>query len=167
MTLYYKKNLIPFFSYSVQVPIVAIFLIFIVITLGVIIGYRYQQNVIEVIVQQEKAANKFGFCWEDIDQVLDQVKNDCNEVKLAWLKGEKENLEEKIATLINATLSLTVFGGLNPVEVLRKNNKKFQKRFDTVVALVKKDGLETVKGQPLNVLLSYWGKAKQIASSRK
>ncbi len=124
-----------------------------------------KQNVIEVIVQQEKIANDFGFCWENIDQVLEQIKSECNEVKFAWLKGDKANLEEEIGDLINATLSLTVFCELDPVEVLSQNNKKFQERFDTVVALAKKDGLETLKGQPLTVLLSYWEKAKQMTSS--
>jgi uncharacterized protein YabN with tetrapyrrole methylase and pyrophosphatase domain len=118
-------------------------------------------NVIEVTIHQEKIANDFGFCWKNIDQVLEQIKNECNEVKLAWLREDKENLEEEIGDLINATLSLAVFCNLDPVKVIGKNNKKFQKRFDTVVALAKEDGLETLNGQPLHVLLSYWEKAKQ------
>ena len=124
-----------------------------------------KHDVIETIIQQEKIANDFGFCWEDIDQVLDQIKSECNEVKLAWLRGDKENLAEEIGDLINATLSLTIFCDFDPIDLIEKNNKKFQARFNTVVALAKKDGLDTLKGQPLVVLLSYWEKAKQLTGS--
>lgn len=123
-----------------------------------------QQNVIDVIVQHEKIANDFGLSWANIDQVLEQIKNESEGIKSAWLKENKENLEEKIVDLINATLSLAVFCNLNPTELLDKNNQKFKKQFDIVVALAKADGLQTLKGQPLPVLLSYWKKAKQIAA---
>ena len=121
----------------------------------------FKQDVLEVVIQQEKTANDFGFCWEDIDQVLEQIRSECDEVKQAWENVDKENLKEEIGDLINSTLSLAVFCKLNPIEVLAENNTKFQKRFDTVVALAKADGLENLHGQPLEILLGYWNKAKE------
>jgi uncharacterized protein YabN with tetrapyrrole methylase and pyrophosphatase domain len=122
-----------------------------------------KQDVIAVVVQQEKTANAFGLSWDNIDQVLEQIHSECDEVKQAWTNGDQENLKEEIGDLVNATISLAVFCQLNPVEVLAENNTKFQKRFDTVVALVKADGLESLHGQPLETLLGYWNKAKEIA----
>lgn len=124
-----------------------------------------KQNVIEDIIHQEKIANDIGFTWENIDQVIEQIKSECEEVKQAWLKCDNENLREETGDLVNAALSLIIFCGFDPIEVLDQNNKKFQKRFEAVVALAKEDGLDTFKGQPINVLLSYWEKAKKIASS--
>lgn len=124
---------------------------------------QVKQNVIEIIMRQEKTANDFGFCWENIDQVLEQIRSECEEVKEAWEQGNKKNLKEEIGDLINAVFSLAIFCELNPVEVIAENNTKFQRRFDLVVALAKADGLEDLHGQPLEILLGYWSKAKEMA----
>ncbi len=120
------------------------------------------QDVIAVIAEHEEKAKAFGFCWDNIDQLLEQIHSECNEVKQAWLRGDVTSLEEEIGDLITATVSLAIFCNFNPQETLAKNNQKFQKRYDTVVSLVQADGLENLQGQPLSVLLSYWQKAKEM-----
>ena len=121
-----------------------------------------QKNALDDVVEQEKIANDFGFCWQTIDQVLEQIRSECNEVKQAWDHQDIENLKEEIGDLINAALSLAVFCKLDPVQLMTENNTKFQKRFNKVVALAKADGLDNLHGQPLEVLLSYWDKAKKL-----
>ncbi len=124
-----------------------------------------QQDVLGVVTQHEQIARDFGFVWDNIDQILEQIQSECLEVKHAWLRGDQKNLEEEIGDLINATISLAIFCDLNPTETLAKNNKKFHKRYQTVVSLVQSDGLDDLKGQPLSVLLNYWQKAKEMCLS--
>ncbi len=118
------------------------------------------KNVFSTITTQEKAALQFGFYWENIDQILEQIKSECLEVKEAFLKKDPAHLKEEVGDLINATISLSIFLGLDPENTLQNNVEKFQKRYDKLVQLVEQDGLKSLKDQPVDVLLSYWNKAK-------
>jgi uncharacterized protein YabN with tetrapyrrole methylase and pyrophosphatase domain len=112
------------------------------------------------IMQQERDALDFGFYWESLDQLLDQIRSECNEIKEAWIKGDQGHLKEEVGDLMNATVSLAIFLKLNPEDVLSDNVGKFQKRYDKLVKLVAIDGLKDLKDQPMHVLLSYWDRAK-------
>ena len=86
--------------------------------------------------------------------------SECAEVKEAWVKGDREHLEEEMGDLLNAAVCLAIFCGLDPEKTLVKSTEKYQKRLDKVMELVKRDGLENLRGKPIEVLLGYWKKAK-------
>lgn len=118
------------------------------------------------IMVQEKESLEFGFYWENIEQLLEQVKSECDEVSEAYLKNDHKHLKEEIGDLINATISLSIFCNIDPKEVLIESIEKYQKRFDTLVELVKKDGLENLKNKSMEVLMSYWFKAKKTTAAK-
>ena len=114
------------------------------------------------VEKQEIAANNFGFAWQTVDQLVEQIHSECIEVQEAWEKKDIPHIQEEVGDLMHATICLAVFCGLDPHETLSKSLEKFQKRFDSVVALAKKDGHESLHDQPFDVLMAYWNKAKKI-----
>lgn len=123
------------------------------------------EDLFKKIQQQEEEALNFGFYWESIDQLLEQIQSECREIKEASLLDDRAHLKEEMGDLINATISLSLYLGLDPFKTLKNNIEKFQQRYDRLVHLVKEDGLQDLKGKPLTILLSYWNKAKQKNTS--
>lgn len=119
------------------------------------------KNLIKWIEEQEKNALAFGFYWETIDQLLEQITSECKEVKEAWEKNDKKHLQEEVGDLMQAAVSLAIFCQLDPEETLQNSILKFQSRYEKLIECVHKDGLPHLKGQPSSLLLHYWRKAKQ------
>ncbi len=119
-------------------------------------------DLLQKIIKQEKTAAEFGFYWENIEQLLEQIQSECAEVKEAWLNQDNAHLKEEVGDLINATLSLCIFLKLDPFETLSESVEKFQQRYDALVKLVNQDGLSHLKNKPLDILLDYWNKAKKV-----
>lgn len=117
-------------------------------------------NLFKQIELQERAAKEFGFYWEKIDQILDQVKSECDEVLAAWEKTDRSHLEEEVGDLLQAAISLAVFCDLDAEAVLKASIEKFQKRYDDVVKFAKEDGLEHLQNQSFDRLMDYWNRAK-------
>lgn len=122
---------------------------------------RKQLDLFTKIEEQELQAKQFGFYWENIDQLLEQIQNECQEVKEAAENQDQHHLEEEIGDLLLAATSLAIFCKVNPSESLSKSVAKFQKRYDTLVALAQKDGLTHLHHQPFDVLMNYWQEAKK------
>ena len=123
-------------------------------------------SLLETFVEHEKNNKDFGFYWENLDQILDQIRSECDEIKDAYLKNDAEHIQEEVGDVINAAISLCVFLNLDLEETLQKNLQKFENRFNIMVELVKKDGLKNLQGQSSKTLLEYWEKAKKIANSQ-
>lgn len=116
------------------------------------------------ITEQETEAKEFGFYWEHIGQLLEQIRSECNEVEESAKKNDRAQLQEEIGDLLSAAISLAVFCQMDPQETLLKSIEKFQKRYDALVSLVKKDGHENLHQQPFDVLMHYWVAAKKITT---
>jgi len=108
----------------------------------------------------ELESKNFGFYWENIDQIIDQVTSECREVVEAYNSGDKEHLEEEVGDLVHAAISLTVYCGFDPKKTLQKSVAKYEKRYRSVVEFAKNDGYETLQGMDFDTLMKYWNKAK-------
>jgi uncharacterized protein YabN with tetrapyrrole methylase and pyrophosphatase domain len=120
-------------------------------------------DILSKIVEFEKANERFGFYWQNIDEILAQIHSECDETKEAWSKGDKQHTQEEVGDIIHAAICLCVFLGFDPLETLQANVQKFQTRYTALADLVKQDGLEDLNNQPHQVLLDYWAKAKKLA----
>lgn len=109
---------------------------------------------------QEIAAKEFGFYWESIEQLIEQIVSECREIEEAYRKGDKRHLQEELGDLMGASISIAIFCGFCPSETLKYSIDKFQKRYDALVELVKQDGKKNLKNHSLDVLMDYWKKAK-------
>jgi uncharacterized protein YabN with tetrapyrrole methylase and pyrophosphatase domain len=119
-----------------------------------------KEDLIKRVELQEIDANNFGFSWETIHQLINQIRSECDEVLEAYEKKDQSHLQEEIGDLMQASICLAVFCGLDAHETLLKSSQKFQKRLDTVMSLAKKDGHSTLHNQPFDVLMGYWNQAK-------
>lgn len=118
-------------------------------------------HLFQQIQEKEKAAREFGFYWEHIGQLIEQIQSECTEVVEAWEKGDQPALQEEVGDLLLAAASLAIFCDLDPHETLLKSLTKFQKRYQILVALVQKDGYQDLQSQPFEVLMRYWKAAKK------
>jgi uncharacterized protein YabN with tetrapyrrole methylase and pyrophosphatase domain len=112
------------------------------------------------VEKQEKEALKFGFYWDNFNQLIQQIQSECVEIEEAWEKGDLAHLQEEIGDLIQASISLAVFCKLDPHETLSKSIKKFQQRYEIVVELAKNEGFNHLKGQSTKVMMDFWYRAK-------
>ena len=119
-------------------------------------------NLLKEVERQELTAKEFGFYWESIEQILEQIVSECREIEDAHRKGDKAHLQEEIGDLMSASVSLAVFCGFCPSDTLKKSIDKFQKRYDALVDLVKQDGRTDLKKQSFDMLMDYWNKAKSL-----
>lgn len=118
-------------------------------------------DLFERVIKEEQESLDFGFYWENLEQILEQVRSECLEIKEAYEKNKNgEHLKEEIGDLIHATLSLCVFCQCDPHETLEISLAKYQKRLKSLMEFAKKDGFNDLKNQPMDTLLSYWKKAK-------
>lgn len=118
------------------------------------------------VEEQEIAAREYGFYWENIHQLIEQIQSECNEILEAWQKKDQKHLQEEIGDLIQASVSLAVFCEMDPRETLLRSIDKFQKRYDKVVELAKEDGYSHLHQQPFEKLMHYWNRAKKPNSEK-
>lgn len=114
----------------------------------------------------ETEAQHFGFYWESVQQLIEQIQSECLEVQEAHEKQDLVHLQEEIGDLIHAAVSLAVFCKLDPYETVKQNIEKFKRRYNAVVSLAKKDGFDTLHNQSHEKLMEYWNRAKAHHGSK-
>ena len=124
-------------------------------------SHSKDHNLLKRVEEQEIEAREFGFYWEHIDQLIEQIQSECAEIQEAWQKNDRSHLQEEIGDLLQAAISLAVYCGLDPQETLLKSTEKFQARYSKVVAMAQKDGYKDLHQQPFDILMNYWNRAKQ------
>lgn len=120
-----------------------------------------ENDLIQRVKEQETAARAFGFYWEHLDQLIEQIQSECQEIQEAWQTENRPHLQEEVGDLLLAALSLAIFCDLDPHETLHHSIEKFQKRYNQVVSLANQDGLTHLHGKSTQELLEYWNRAKK------
>jgi uncharacterized protein YabN with tetrapyrrole methylase and pyrophosphatase domain len=116
---------------------------------------------LQKLVTLEKEASEFGFEWPHYDMILDQVRDECREVKEAIVAGESpDRIQEEIGDLLHAVFSLCIFLGFDTEETLTKTNHKFESRMKALKEVVYEHGLKDLRGQPIDFMLQLWQEAK-------
>lgn len=123
---------------------------------------KSDMNLLKFVESQEIAARDVGFYWENIDQIIEQIRSECSEVVEAWKMGDRAHLQEEVGDLLQASIGLAVFCGLDSHDTLLQSSQKFQKRFDLVISLAKQDGITDLHSLSFSVLLEYWSRAKNL-----
>ncbi|MCC6500996.1 MAG: nucleoside triphosphate pyrophosphohydrolase [Anaerolineales bacterium] len=105
---------------------------------------------------QDRAA-RVGFDWNDIDGVLDKLKEEIEEVKSAETDFE---LASEIGDLFFALVNLARWKNVDAESALRGTNAKFKKRFAFVEQGAKKQG-RNLSELSLDEMESLWQAAKK------
>jgi len=118
---------------------------------------------LRLVEKQQLDAQKFGFDYPNLSEMLAQIESECKEVEKEWNAGNRELLEEEVGDLIHAAITLATFCKLDPVKTLKKSIDKFQKRYDALVKLVQEDGFDDLQHQPsFDAIMDYWKKVKHL-----
>lgn len=86
-------------------------------------------------------ASKAGFDWANANEVWDKVREECNELKSAISKNEKEAVGEEIGDLLFSIVNLARHCGLNAEQLLRMTNQKFTDRFERMEREIESSGI--------------------------
>ncbi len=119
----------------------------------------------DLCVLQEKEAFDFGFYWETLDQLLDQVRSETNEIKEASGAQDPRHLQEEIGDLILAAIGVSIFCGCDPKETIALSLQKFDKRFARLKKMALEEGHTNLEGYSLDVLMDYWERSKKETAS--
>ena len=72
---------------------------------------------------------KFGFRWENLNQIFDKMSEEIEELKKAIRNSNKDNIREEFGDIYFTLINLSLFLGINHEDSLRDANKKFISRF--------------------------------------
>ena len=108
---------------------------------------------------QDRAAHH-GFDWPQAEPVFDKVLEELDEVKEAWISGDRPHIEEEIGDLLLVTVNLARHLKVNPEMALRRATAKFSRRFQYIEQRLKVAGKDWQDCQ-LAELDDLWDEAKQ------
>lgn len=115
------------------------------------------------LIDLEQDARKFGFDWPNHFMILDQIIDECREVREEIDNGSNQKkLQEEIGDLLHGVISLCIFSGYNVEETIDKINAKFSKRMQLLKALAQRQGLKNLHGQSIDFMLNLWREVKKI-----
>lgn len=121
-------------------------------------------NTFEKLTRLEKEAENFGFKWENTNQIMAQIKSECEEIDehlSPMTEDNKSKLQEEIGDLLHAVFSLCVFCKLDAEETLTKSVDKFQRRLNAVKAIAQEKGMTVLSSFSFDELMVLWEEAKQ------
>lgn len=120
-------------------------------------------NIIDKIISLEHEASDFGFAWENPEQIMAQIKDECAEVLEHLNQGKnlnRDDLQEEIGDLFHAVFSLCVFCELDPESTIKQTTNKFERRLRSVKTIAKEQNKTTLKGETFENLMRIWQDAK-------
>ncbi|MCU9594337.1 nucleoside triphosphate pyrophosphohydrolase [Caldibacillus thermolactis] len=109
----------------------------------------------------QKSAKRKGFDWQEIEPVIEKVKEELNE----WLDEIKVNpkskrVQSEFGDLLFSMVNIARFLNINSEEALIQTNQKFIRRFDFVCEKVKETGKDFSEFT-LEELDQFWNMAKE------
>ena len=75
---------------------------------------------------------KYGFKWDNKNEIFDKLHEEIEELKLAIKIEDDINIEEEFGDILFTLISLSKYLRINPNKSLRYANEKFKKRFSII-----------------------------------
>jgi len=101
-----------------------------------------------------------GFDWDDVQPVIDKVREELDEVTEAIAENDAAHIKEEMGDVLFCAVNLARKLGINSDEALSAANAKFEKRFAQVEAFAREDG-NRLEDMTLDEMEKLWQKAKQ------
>ncbi len=106
-------------------------------------------------------ASRVGFDWPDLEGVLEKVSEEMLELREGIAAENQDAIEEEFGDLLFSLAQVSRFLKVNPEEALRKSTLKFQRRFEALEQLVKKQG-KKIQELKLEELDRLWEQSKSF-----
>ena len=107
---------------------------------------------------QEKASY-VGFDHDNIEDAWEKLNEELNELKSAQEKRDIENIKEEIGDVLFSVVNLSRFFNIPAEDMLRKTNRKFITRFQTIERELKEKG-KKLENSNLEEMEKIWEKSK-------
>ncbi len=107
----------------------------------------------------QKRAARVGFDWQNSDRVFDKIDEEILELKNEKATEDKERISEEIGDIFFTLVNLTRHYDLDPEDIIRKANLKFEMRFRKMEQLAEQLN-ERLDDMTLEQLEIMWQKVK-------
>ncbi|MBH31059.1 MAG: nucleoside triphosphate pyrophosphohydrolase [Candidatus Marinimicrobia bacterium] len=113
---------------------------------------------------QQKAAY-VGFDWDATDKVWDKVHEEMEELKKAESNNNNDQIEEEVGDLLFTIVNLCRFFDISSEDALRKANRKFTNRFQSLEKELKRQG-KKLEETNLAEMDEIWNRQKESPSAQ-
>ena len=107
----------------------------------------------------QKRAKSVGFDWQNENEVLRKIDEEIDELKRAKASQKKEDISEEIGDLFFTLVNLTRHYNLEPEDIIRKANLKFETRFRKMEDEASMANVD-LKDLEINELETLWQRIK-------
>ena len=107
----------------------------------------------------QKRAARVGFDWQNSDRVFDKIDEEILELKNEKATENKERISEEIGDIFFTLVNLTRHYDLDPEDIIRKANLKFEMRFRKMEQMAEQMH-EKLDDMTLEQLEIMWQKVK-------
>lgn len=107
----------------------------------------------------QKRAKSVGFDWQNENEVLRKIDEEIDELKRAKASQKKEDISEEIGDLFFTLVNLSRHYNLEPEDIIRKANLKFETRFRKMEYEASMANLD-LKDLEINELETLWQRIK-------
>jgi tetrapyrrole methylase family protein/MazG family protein len=90
----------------------------------------------------QAAVSRVGFDWNDVNGVLEKIREEIGELAEALESGGEEAVETEIGDMLFSMVNLARWCGVDPEAALRRSNGKFRKRFAAIEKEAQKRGIK-------------------------
>ena len=107
----------------------------------------------------QKRAARVGFDWKDANKVIDKIEEELEELKIEHSKNNKDKLAVEVGDILFTIVNLTRHYDLDPEDIMRRSNLKFEQRFKAMEKYAEQNDLE-LKRMSVDQLENVWQKIK-------
>ena len=107
----------------------------------------------------QKRAARVGFDWKDANKVINKIEEELEELKIEHSKNNRDKLAEEVGDIFFTIVNLTRHYDLDPEDIMRRSNLKFEQRFKAMEKYAEQNNLE-LNGMSVDQLENIWQKIK-------
>lgn len=115
--------------------------------------------------QLTRRASRIGFDWDNLEGLLDKLKEEVQELRGAMGGASKERVEEEIGDLLFVAVNVARFLHVDPELAMKKANRKFKSRFQQMERAAAAAGRK-LADSPRDEMERLWERVKQDEKSR-
>ena len=109
--------------------------------------------------QLTRKASRIGFDWDNVDGVIDKMREETAELEIALNDKDQRRIEEEMGDFLFAAVNLARYLNVDPEISLKRANAKFSRRFRAMEALARESGRE-FKDLPREEMEALWDATK-------
>ena len=107
----------------------------------------------------QKRAARIGFDWLESKQVMAKIEEEVQELQIEHDANNKANISEEIGDILFTIVNLSRHFDLDPEDIMRKSNLKFENRFRAMESYAERNKI-SLENMNLEELESIWQKIK-------